>query len=244
MNSADTSKRDRLVIEHLPLVRSISGRLRRILPPYVDEDDLIHAGILGLFDAALKYNPRKGVKFESYAHYRIKGAMLDSLRDLDWASRTLRKHHKKLQRIKDEISNTMSHNPTERELAAGMGMDLPSWRRTAIELRVAGPISGSSWPLESRNEAGPEFPAGDDMNPEVLTGRQQLSSLLNAALKTLPDRAQAIMLLYYAGEKTMWEIGHVMGVSGQRVDQIRRAGLRRMARSLRSVGIRAIASVL
>src|SRR4051794_18505204 len=93
------SERDRLILQHLPLVRVIAVRVYENLPVHVELDDLVHAGILGLFDAALKYDDNKQVTFQSYAKHRIKGAILDSLRDMDWASRDLRKRHKRLEEI-------------------------------------------------------------------------------------------------------------------------------------------------
>ena len=95
-NAPKTAKRDRIVLEHLPLVKAIAVRVHENLPVHVDLDDLVHAGILGLFDAASKFNPDKQVVFSSYAKHRIKGAILDSLRQLDWASRDLRRRHKQV----------------------------------------------------------------------------------------------------------------------------------------------------
>jgi RNA polymerase sigma factor for flagellar operon FliA len=154
------------------LVRAIAIRVYENLPVHVDLDDLIHAGILGLFDAATKYDGDKQVTFKSYAKHRIKGAMLDSPRDLDWASRDLRKRHRKLEEITRELSSVMERNPTEQEIADKMGMDLERWRQMAIELRMVGLLSASSRPVDSENQSAPEFPATDDLNPDVLTGKR------------------------------------------------------------------------
>src|SRR5579863_1571447 len=97
-------ERDQLVLEHLPLVRAIAVRVYENLPVHVDLDDLVHAGIIGLFDAALKYNNDKQVSFQGYAKHRIKGAILDSLREMDWASRDLRRRHKQLEAVTRELS--------------------------------------------------------------------------------------------------------------------------------------------
>src|SRR5256885_11386675 len=115
------SLRDRIVLDHLPLVKAIAVRVHENLPVHVDLDDLIHAGILGLFDAASKYNPDKKVAFHSYAKYRIKGAILDSLRQLDWASRDLRKRQKMLEAITRELCDKLKRTPTEAEIAQKMG---------------------------------------------------------------------------------------------------------------------------
>jgi RNA polymerase sigma factor for flagellar operon FliA len=238
------TRRDDLVIEHLPLVRAIAIRVYENLPVHVDLEDLVHAGVLGLFDAALKYDGDKQVTFKSYAKHRIKGAMLDSLRDLDWASRDLRKRHKKLEEITRELSTVMERNPTEQEIAERMGMDLEKWRQVAVELRMVGLLSASSRATDSENQNVPEFPANDDLNPDVLTGRRQLSSVLSTAIETLPERYQAVIRLYYVGEKTMREIGEELGINESRVSQIHRTALERMAQNLQSAGIHSSASVL
>ncbi|HOK47564.1 MAG TPA: sigma-70 family RNA polymerase sigma factor, partial [Bryobacteraceae bacterium] len=110
---AQNAERDRLILEHLPLVKAIAVRVHENLPVHVDLDDLVHAGILGLFDAAEKYRPEKNVAFSSYAKHRIKGAILDSLRQLDWASRDLRRRHKQVEAVTRELSAALQRNPTE-----------------------------------------------------------------------------------------------------------------------------------
>src|SRR5579863_10349204 len=107
------ANRDRIVLDHLPLVKAIAIRVHENLPVHVDLDDLVHAGILGLFDAATKYNPDKKVIFSSYAKHRIKGAILDSLRQLDWASRDLRRRHKQLEAVTRELAALQSEAPND-----------------------------------------------------------------------------------------------------------------------------------
>src|SRR5579863_3490597 len=121
--------RDRIVLDHLPLVKAIAVRVHENLPVHVDLDDLVHAGVLGLFDAACKYNPAKRVVFHSYAKYRIKGAILDSLRQLDWASRDLRKRQKMVEALTRELSDKMNPATTEAEIAEKLGVGIDRWRR-------------------------------------------------------------------------------------------------------------------
>ena len=126
------SRRDRVVIEHLPLVKAIAVRVHENLPVHVDLDDLVHAGILGLFDAATKYNPDKKVAFSSYAKHRIKGAILDSLRQLDWASRDLRRRHKQVEAATRDLASELQRNPTEAEVAERL--NVPRKRAYALAL--------------------------------------------------------------------------------------------------------------
>jgi RNA polymerase sigma factor for flagellar operon FliA len=237
-SETNESERDRLVMQHLPLVRSIAVRVYENLPVHVDLDDLVHAGVMGLFDAAQKYNGDKQVTFRGYAKHRIKGAILDSLRDMDWASRDLRKRHKQLEAITRELAAVMERNPTEAEIAEKMGMDVARWRQVAIELRMVGLMSASTRAPESENQNVPEFPAGDQLNPDVLTGKKELRTALSNAMKTLPERYQAVIGLYYVGGKTMREIGDKLGINESRVSRIHRAALDKMNVNLQAAGIR------
>ena len=243
-SNATESERDRLVLKHLPLVRAIAVRVYENLPVHVDLDDLVHAGVMGLFDAATKYSADKQVSFQGYAKHRIKGAILDSLRDMDWASRDLRKRHKQLESITRELAAVMERNPTEAEIAEKMGMDVTRWRQVAIELRMVGLLSASSRAPDNENQTAPEFPAGDQLNPDVLTGQRELRGVLSDAMKTLPDRYQTVIGLYYLGGKTMREIGDQMGINESRVSQIHRAALDRMQVNLQAAGIHSTESIL
>jgi RNA polymerase sigma factor for flagellar operon FliA len=236
--------RDSLVLRHLPLVRSIAIRIYENLPVHVDLDDLVHAGVMGLFDAATKYNGDKQVTFQGYAKHRIKGAILDSLRDMDWASRNLRRRHKQLEAVTRELSAVMERPPTEAEIAEKMGMDVERWRQVAIELRVVGLMSASTRAPESENQAVPEFPAGNELNPDVLTGQKELRAALSEAMKPLPERYQMVVGLYYLGGKTMREIGDRLGINESRVSQIHRVALEKMAVNLQAAGIHSSECIL
>src|SRR5579864_3828892 len=119
--------RDQIVLDHLSLVKAIAIRVHENLPVHVDLDDLIHAGVLGLFDAVEKFDSAKNVAFQSYAKHRIKGAILDSLRQLDWASRDMRKRRKRMEAASRSLSLKLGRAPTEVEVAAEMGVDVERW---------------------------------------------------------------------------------------------------------------------
>ena len=204
---------------------------------HVDLDDLVHSGIMGLFDAASRYNEAKQVSFQSYAKHRIKGAILDSLRDMDWASRDLRRRHKQLESVTRELAALKERNPTEAEIAEKMGMDIERWRQVAIELRMVGLLSASTRAPESDNQTAPEFPATNDLNPDVLTEQKQLRDVLSGAMETLPPRHRQVINLYYTAGRTMREIGDSMGINESRVSQIHRAALEKMETNLRAGGI-------
>src|SRR6478752_1752174 len=135
LSAAKMTSRDQVVLEHLPLVKAIAVRVHENLPVHVDLDDLVHAGVLGLFDAASKFNPEKQVIFHSYAKHRIKGAILDSLRQLDWASRDMRRRHKQVEAATRDLASELQRNPTEQEVAQKLGMDAERWRSMMLDLR-------------------------------------------------------------------------------------------------------------
>ena len=234
---AKKARRDRIVLEHLPLVKAIAVRVHENLPVHVDLDDLVHAGVLGLFDAASKFNPDKQVAFSSYAKHRIKGAILDSLRQLDWASRDLRRRHKQVEAATRELASTLQRTPTEQEIAEKLGMDVERWRNMMIDLRNIGLISASTRTNENEDLPAPDFPSKPETQPDSICAREQLRGVLGIAIKTLPERYQKVVTLYYTNELTMKEIGGILGINESRISQIHKAALEKMASALEANGI-------
>ncbi len=235
--AARISRRDRVVLEHLPLVKAIAVRVHENLPVHVDLDDLVHAGILGLFDAATRYNPDKQVAFSSYAKHRIKGAILDSLRQLDWASRDLRRRHKQVEAATRDLAATLHRTPTEAEVAAKMGVEVDRWRQMMIDLRSVGLVSASTRGNDGEDLPAPDFPSNPDTQPDRMCAHEQLREVLDSAMHTLPERYQKVVVLYYTNEMTMKEIGGLLGINESRVSQIHKAALEKMATVLQSAGI-------
>jgi RNA polymerase sigma factor FliA len=235
--AARMARRDRVVLEHLPLVKAIAVRVHENLPVHVDLDDLVHAGIIGLFDAATKFNPEKQVVFSSYAKHRIKGAILDSLRQLDWASRDMRRRHKQVEAATRDLSSTLQRAPTEAEVAAKLGMDVDRWRTMMLDLRNVGLVSASTRSNENEDLPAPDFPGKPEAQPDSICAREQLRGVLGDAMKTLPERYQKVVVLYYTNEMTMKEIGGVLGINESRVSQIHKSALEKMMVVLQSNGI-------
>ena len=235
--AAKLARRDRVVLEHVPLVKAIAVRVHENLPVHVDLDDLVHAGILGLFDAASKFNPEKQVVFSSYAKHRIKGAILDSLRQLDWASRDMRRRHKQVEAATRDLAAELQRNPTEGEVAQKLGMDAERWRTMMIDLRNVGLISASTRGNEGDDLPAPDFPSKPETHPDSICAREQLRSVLGDAMKTLPERYQKVVSLYYTNEMTMKEIGGILGINESRVSQIHKSALEKMQVALTATGI-------
>ncbi len=235
-------RRDQIVLDHLPLVKVIAIRVHENLPVHVDLDDLIHAGVLGLFDAVTKYDSDKNVAFHSYAKHRVKGAILDSLREMDWASRDLRKRQKQVDSVTRDLSSKLGRAPVETEVATEMGLSMVKWRRMLIELRTVGVVSGSTGPDPDRDRTQ-EFPAAPDFRPDRMCEKDQLKTTLARAIGTLPERYQKVVFLYYTNDLTMREIGEVLGVNESRISQIHKTALKKMAVVLQSEGIASAAAI-
>jgi RNA polymerase sigma factor for flagellar operon FliA len=237
LSPAKMTRRDRVVLEHLPLVKAIAVRVHENLPVHVDLDDLVHAGILGLFDAATKFDPEKQVAFSSYAKHRIKGSILDSLRQLDWASRDLRRRHKQVEAATRDLAAELQRTPTEAEVAERLGIDVDRWRQMMIELRNVGLISANTRATEHEDLPAPEYPSAPETQPDHMCAREQLRFALDKAMTTLPDRYKQVVKLYYTNEMTMKEIGGLLGINESRVSQIHKSALEKMSVALQTAGI-------
>lgn len=231
------ANRDQLIVDHLPLVKAIAIRVHENLPVHVDLDDLVHAGVMGLFDAVTKYQADKNVAFSSYAKHRIKGAILDSLRQLDWASRDLRRRHKQIEAATRELSGALQRNPTEAELAEKMGVDVERWRQIMAEMQCVGLISISARRPDQEDLPAPDYPAKPDTQPDNMCAHEELHDHLWKAMDVLPERYRKVVVLYYTKDMTMREIGGVLGINESRVSQIHKSALEKMATALESAGI-------
>jgi RNA polymerase sigma factor for flagellar operon FliA len=235
--AARIATRNSVVVDHLPLVRAIAVRVHENLPVHVDLDDLVHAGVLGLIDAAAKFNPDKNVAFSSYAKHRIKGAMLDSLRQLDWASRDLRRRHKQVEAVMRELAVQLQRNPTEAEIAEKLGVDVERCRQMMVDMRRVGLISANTRANENDDLPAPEFPSTPELHPDNMCARRQMRTLLEGAMTALPNRYKQVVLLYYTHDMTMKEIGTVLGINESRVSQIHKSALEKMNAALQDAGI-------
>jgi RNA polymerase sigma factor FliA len=230
--TAKLADRDRLLLAHLPLVKAIAVGLRAALPVHLELDDLVQAGVLGLIDAASKFDSKQQVIFRSYAKHRIKGAILDSLRKLDWASRDMRQRQKQVEAAEWDLAAILGRAPTEVETAVKLGMDVERYRRMMFDLRNGGTVSASTHAGVDPDLPLPDFPSKTDTHPDSIFAREQLGRVLAEAMKTLSERSRKVVLLYYINELTMKRIGRMLRINESRVSQINKAALQKMAIAL------------
>jgi RNA polymerase sigma factor for flagellar operon FliA len=220
------------------LVHAIAFHIQRALPIHIEIDDLKHAGMMGLFDAASKYEPAKEIAFRSYAKHRIRGAILDSLRDLDWASRDLRRRHRQVELLKRSLAEKLDREPTTPELAEAIGIDMRRFRAMLVDFRS---VSLAAARLKSAREGDggvhTEAPCAPDTLPDRLFAQVEMRDRINDAMQALPCRYRKVVFLYYTRELTMREIGVILGVNESRVSQMHRCALTKMQTFLEQSGI-------
>lgn len=226
--------RDQLVINHVGLVKVMAHRLAQRLPSQVEMSDLISVGVLGLIDAAGRYRPAMGVPFDAFARRRVQGAMLDALRDLDWAPRSLRRMRRDIDGATAQLRHQLRREPTEEEIAGAMSMTTVEYERALDQIRTL--ELGAVRQLDATGEDGTpllELCLDPEEGPDIQLERTELKRLLAKALLELPERERHILALYYEEEMTMAEIGAVIGVCESRVSQLRSLALSRLRSSLR-----------
>jgi RNA polymerase sigma factor FliA len=218
----DNEERDRILLEQLPQVRYLARRIHERLPRHVPLEDLVHAGVIGLIDALNKFDRSKHVQFGSYAKFRIRGAILDSLREMDWGPRELRRKARRIEEAERKLSLELSRAPTENEVAAELKLDLKEFQQLLTELDG---LEIGSLHLESPWDGKDEdlcdyLPSAPEDTPFFRCMRSEMKELLARVVGELPEKEQQVLALYYFEELTMKEVGTVLGIGESRVSQI------------------------
>jgi RNA polymerase sigma factor for flagellar operon FliA len=222
----ETGEREQVLLEHMPLVRMVAYRIRERLPQSVEFDDLVSAGVVGLIDAYNKFDPSKEVLFRSYAAVRIRGAILDSLRGMDWAPREIRRKAREIEEATQRLIPRLGRKPQQSEVAVELGMAFASFQK--LLMTVKGLEIGSL--QEPRGEGSPEeemvsIETNPEDDPLHQCMRSERAQRLSAVVAKLPEREQRVLQMYYVEEMTLKEIGLVLGLVESRVSQIRTAVL-------------------
>jgi RNA polymerase sigma factor FliA len=233
----DEEVRNRILIEQMPQVRYIARHIHDRLPQHVPIEDLVHAGVLGLMDALTKYDEARQVQFKTYAKFRIRGAILDSLRELDWSPRDLRRKSRLVESTTARLSHELGRSATEQEIAAELGLTLESFQHLLGELEGLdlGSFRSEGSDQDHDDDLCEYLPGNPEENPYFLTMRSELHGLLVRAIEELSEKEKQVLSLYYYEELTMKETGAVLGVGESRVSQIHSLALLRLRDRLQSL---------
>jgi RNA polymerase sigma factor for flagellar operon FliA len=233
------AERERVLMEQLPQVRYIARRIHERLPRHVPFEDLVHAGVVGLIDALNKFDQSKHVQFSSYAKFRIRGAILDSLRELDWSPRELRRKGRLVEQTYSQLSGRLGRAPSENELAKELGLELRELQSLLAELDG---LELGSLRVESQRDGKEEdltdyLPGKPEETPFFSCLRSEMKGLLEQAISELPEKERKVLALYYYEELTMKEVGAALGIGESRVSQIHSLAMVRLRARLNFLGV-------
>jgi RNA polymerase sigma factor for flagellar operon FliA len=236
ISKREPEMRERIIVQYAPLVKYVVGRLALNLPTVIDSDDVISYGTIGLIDAVERFDPSRGIKFETYAIARIRGAIIDALRQLDQIPRTARQRAREIEAAMVELEERLKRPPTDEEVAKHLNMDVEKYREACVRTNVTTTSLDSLLSTDDEDGGGGKayaFEDRDSPDPAAATERREAEKALVLAVKKLPERERLVLSLYYYEELTMKEISRVMEISESRVCQLHAQAILRLRATMR-----------
>jgi RNA polymerase sigma factor for flagellar operon FliA len=232
-DQGDNTARERLVVAYSPMVKFVAGRLGAGLPSHVEDADLISYGLVGLIGAIERFEPERGIKFETFAMTRIRGAIIDELRSLDWVPRSVRSRAREIEQVQAKLEHELQRAPSESELAAKLNMTEEELQSALLEIANSSvyaldelwTVSDSSGDQVSLLDTIADEGAAD---PQEALATTEVKDRLTEAIGGLPEREQLVVALYYYENLTLREIGEVLGVTESRVSQLHTKAVMRL----------------
>ena len=231
--------REEVIKRYSPMIKYVANRIAMRLPPHIEVDDLISVGVLGLMDAISKYDSTRGAKFKTYAEFRVRGAILDELRSLDWVPRSIRQKASQVDKVVQKLQAKLSRSPEDEEVAQEMGLSLDQFHDTLNETK--------SMPVFSLEDLGLAKDSGEqqslldclagkaDADPQTQIRLVELKEIIAKAIDGLPEKERLMVSLYYYEELTMKEIGAVLEITESRVSQIHSKAVYRLRTKLKAI---------
>ena len=234
-----TENREEVIKRYSPMIKYVANRIAMRLPPHIEVDDLISVGVLGLMDAISKYDSSRGAKFKTYAEFRVRGAILDELRAMDWVPRSIRQKASNVDKVVQSLQAKLSRAPEDEEVAEEMGLSLGQFHDTLNETK--------SIPIFSLEDLGIAKESGEqqslldclagkaDADPQTQIRLIELKEIIAKAIDALPEKERLMVSLYYYEELTMKEIGAVLEITESRVSQIHSKAVYRLRTKLKAI---------
>jgi RNA polymerase sigma factor FliA len=223
----DPAIKDKLILEYSQIVKYVAGRLSIYFGSNVEYDDLIGYGVFGLIDAIDKFDIQKGVKFETYASLRIRGSIIDSIRELDWVPRSLRQKNKELEKVYTELEAELGHAASDAEVASKLGIKMEDFHKLLNEVSLSSMVSLEEF-LEQNYEIGCSGGTNYDEKPEGHMEITEIKEILAESISKLPDKEKTVVSFYYFEDLTLKEISAIMKVSESRISQLHTKAILRL----------------
>ncbi|MCZ6781941.1 MAG: FliA/WhiG family RNA polymerase sigma factor [Proteobacteria bacterium] len=239
-NEIPSTLKEQIVLEHTPLIRYIVNRIAVRLPSHIDLDDLHNTGVIGLMDAIEKYDPEKNCKFKTYAEFRIKGAILDQLRSLDWVPRSVRQKSRRLERAYGEVEQRLGRSASEDEVADSLGLQIEKFHELLNQVRGISLVNLEE--IRGTNPDGDRSGGFADIiedvhseNPFASLKLSETKHVIGDTIGTLPEKERLVISLYYYEDLNMKEIGNILGITESRVCQIHTKSVLRLRSKLKGM---------
>ncbi|MBP5464729.1 MAG: RNA polymerase sigma factor WhiG [Treponema sp.] len=237
--SRSTKIRDQFIRQYMPLVKYVAGKVSSGMPESVEFDDLVGYGQFGLLDAISKYDPDKNVKFKTYAVTRIRGAIFDELRELDWVPRSVRQKSREIEDTITELEAKLGRTASDAEIAKAMGMTESEYESVVMKVSGTNILSlNDVWYSNDDSDnmsIGDNIEAPNSMNPDVIVEREEIKRVIIQAINELPQNEKMVIILYYHEDLTFKEIGKVLNVSESRISQLHSKANLRLRAKLTSI---------
>jgi RNA polymerase sigma factor for flagellar operon FliA len=235
----DPKIREAFIKQYAPLVKYVAGKVAVGMPHNVEFDDLVGFGVFGLLDAIDKFDPDKNVKFKTYAVTRIRGAIFDELRSIDWVPRSVRQKTREVEDAIGALEAQLGRTATDQEIASAMGMDEAEYLKTIMKISVTSILSlDDMWFSGDENDKvsiGDNIESPSSMNPDVVVEKDEIRRVIVEAINDLPEKEKKILVLYYYEDLTLKEIGQVLEVTESRVSQLHTKAILRLRSKLTNI---------
>jgi len=234
----DQKLRDFFVRQYAPLVKYVAGKIALGMPQNVEFDDLVGFGVFGLFDAIDKFDPGKHVKFKTYAVTRIRGAIFDELRTIDWVPRSVRQKAREVEDTVRRLESSLGHAASDEEIATGMAMDVKEFQQMMLKISGTSMLSlHDIWYTGEDNDKisiAESIESPGSLNPDTIVEKEEIKRVIVDAIKELPEKEKKVLVLYYYEDLTLKEIGEVLAVTESRVSQLHTKAVMRLRAKLTS----------
>jgi len=238
-DTGDPEIRERLVRQYAPLVKYVAGKVAVGMPHNVEFDDLVGYGVFGLFDAIEKFDPEKHVKFKTYAVTRIRGAIFDELRSIDWVPRSVRQKAREIEETVRRLESSLGRTATDEEVAGELNMSVKEYEKTMLKVSGTSILSlNDVWYTGEDNDKvsiADSIESPQSLNPDVIVEKDEIKRVIAQSIQELPEKEKKVLVLYYYEDLTLKEIGQVLEVTESRVSQLHTKAIMRLRTKLTNI---------